>query len=59
MEDYISEAYRLIMDGYSGNTLSEMIPSLKEDGSFVILSATGFYNNGEATVVAQINNQDV
>lgn len=59
MEDYISEAYRLIMDGYSSNTLSEMMPSLKEDGSFVILSAMGFNNNGEATVVAQINNQDV
>lgn len=54
MEDQFSEAFRLFMDGYSEKTLSEMMPNLKEDGSFVILSATGFYNNGEATVVAQI-----
>lgn len=52
MEDQLSEAYRQLMEGYCNDVLSTIMPIVKEDGSFVILSANGYYNNGEAAFVA-------
>lgn len=52
MEDQLSEAYHHLMDGYSDEVLSTIMPIVKEDGSIVILSASGYYNNGEAAFVA-------
>lgn len=52
MENQLSEAYLRLMDGYCDEALSTTMPIFKEDGSFVILSASGYYNNGEAAFVA-------
>ncbi len=55
MEDSFSESYRQLMNGFSNDFLMNQMPNLNEDGSFVILSADGYNNNGEATVVATKN----
>ena len=52
MEDSFSKAYLELMEGYSDEALSGVMPTLKEDGSFVILSAIGYNNNGVAASVA-------
>lgn len=53
MEDVLFESYRQIMDGYAEESFSTIGPILKDDGSYVVLSAIGFYNNGEAASVAK------